>query len=119
MSVTGCFPMHFVARPGISGTVVDEATSVPIANASVTLEMQAVQGRMPASTTTTTDATGAFLIAPKRRWGIYVVPMDFMGLVGTAHFRAPGYIEGACEVRTHPAGLAILRLGEVRLEPTS
>ena len=36
LGLAGCFPYHFVDRPGISGTVVDEA-DVPIANATVIL----------------------------------------------------------------------------------
>jgi len=41
-----------------------------------------------------------------------------MGLVRTAEFRADGYDYTSCEVCTNPAGLAVLRLGEVQLKPT-
>ena len=118
ISLTGCFPMHFVTRPGISGTVVDDATSRPVVDATVTLRMQAVRGGIATSTSTTTDAKGTFSVAPERRWGIYVVPMDFIGLFGTAEFRATGYAETSRELRSSPAGLAVLNLGEVRLRIT-
>ncbi len=111
--------MHFVTRPGIEGTVVDDATSQPVADAIVTLRMEAHHGGNTTSTSATTDAKGAFSIPPKRRWGIYIVPMDFMGLSGTAEFRADGYDETSCEVLlTTPAGIGVQSLGEVRLRPT-
>jgi hypothetical protein len=118
ISLTGCFPMHFVTRPGISGTVVDDATSRPVIDTTVTLRMQPVHGGIATSTSANTDAKGTFSIAPERHWGIYIVPMDFMGLFGTAEFRAPGYAETSREVRTNPAGLAVVPLGEVRLRTT-
>ncbi len=120
IGLTGCFPMHFIMRPGISGTVVDDATPRPVVDTIVTLRMRTVRGEITtsASAPAATDAKGAFAIAPARRWGIYIVPMDVFPLNGTAQFNAIGYATTSRAVRSDPMGRAVLPLWEIRLRQT-
>jgi hypothetical protein len=50
--------------------------------------MRTVRGEITTSASAATDVKGTFAIAPARRWGTYIVPMDVFPLYGTAEFHA-------------------------------
>jgi hypothetical protein len=109
--VSGCFPYHFTARAGISGVVVDSASSMPIPNATISLRDR--PGRSAASAYT--DADGSFLIAPRLVWGIYIVPMDVFPYRTDATISALGYESVSLPVLPNPRGERVVSLGRIQL----
>ena len=82
---TGCFPYRYTVRPGVKGLVVDGQTKLPVVNATVTLASIVGTGNWTndvviwqTNTVAVTNGNqcGTFCIPPKRKWGIYIVPMD-------------------------------------------
>ena len=118
LTLAGCFPMRFVSRPGVSGVVLDDSTSRPVANTTVTLRMKTSDGEVTSTTSTTTGAQGAFLIPARHVWWIYFVGMDFVGYRGTAELEAPGYTGTSLEVHGSPMGPSIVLLGDIRVPKT-
>ena len=119
--VTGCFPMRFTVRPGVSGTVVDSQTHIPVSGAEVFISRapynfyqftnQTVEGVTEEAKTAPppqppeiavalsnatpplvfTDASGRFVIPPTKKWGVYIVPMDVFAAHATVVVRRDGY----------------------------
>jgi hypothetical protein len=130
VALTGCFPMRFTKRPGVSGSVVDSQTRMPISGAEVFFTRApytfyrftntTVSGRREESKTAPrpqppqldfaisnalppfvlTDANGRFAIPPITKWGIYIMPMDVFPVGATLVVRRDGY---APELRTVPS----------------
>ena len=116
VSLAGCFPMRFVVRPGISGVVLDDTTSSPVASATVTLRsLSAPDGKVLSTTSTTTDANGAFVIPAKHVWWIYFAGADFGSYFGIADIDAPGFVAVSRKVRSSTGGPSKVRLGDVRV----
>lgn len=113
--VAGCFPYHFTARPGVSGVVVDAATSKPIPNAAITLSESAGK----AETSADTDASGRFRIASRQVWGIYIVTLDTFPFRTNATISALGYESVSIPVWTSVLDSRDAHLGEIHLKPTS
>jgi len=67
----GCIPYRFTTRPGAIGTVLDARTGAPVAGAAVSVTP--VRGDDPVGTATTA-ADGSFTVAPRRQWGVYIIP---------------------------------------------
>jgi hypothetical protein len=121
VSVTGCFPMRFTVRPGVSGTVVDSQTHTPVAGAEVFFSRapysfyqftnQTVEGVTEEAKTAPppqppeiavalsnatpplvfTDMSGRFVIPPTKRRGVHIVPMDVFAAHATLVVRRDGY----------------------------
>jgi hypothetical protein len=104
-TVTGCFPMRFTVRPGANGTVVDSQTHAPVAGAEVFFSRSSYTFYHfppqppeigPAVSNATppfvfTDASGRFTIPPRKKWGVYIVPMDVFVAPATLVVRRDGY----------------------------
>jgi len=120
--ITGCFPMRFTVRPGVSGVVYDNQTGALLVGAEVFFSKapytfyhftnQTVEGVTAEATTPPpppqppsldaairnasppvvfTDVTGWFAIPPAKKWGLYIVPMDYFPPRPTLVIRAEGY----------------------------
>jgi hypothetical protein len=72
--VTGCFPYHYTTRMGFSGTVVDADTFAPLAGARITL-----LGSTNETTVAFSAPDGSFVVPPKKKWGIWIIPQDYFG----------------------------------------
>ncbi len=82
---SGCMPYHFTQRPGVSGKVFDADTNSPIIDVKVQLGRDLPDERYfsiedKSIYITKSSIDGNFYIAPKKKWGIYVVPMDIFPL---------------------------------------
>ena len=116
LTLAGCFPMRIIERPAVSGSVVDDSTSRPVPNAVVILRLRTSSGRITDTTSATSDSGGAFLIPAVHKWIIYIVPMDFIGYLGTVDFAASGFAVTSRDIHSSPEGPAEIRLGDVRLK---
>lgn len=114
VGLVGCFPYHYTLRSGVTGVVLDSATSAPIANATVTIRTRD-SSHQTGEVTATTASDGAFRVVPKQRWGIYVVPMDVWGPWSEASVLAPGYQGKSLKLNASAMGPKDLALGDVRL----
>ncbi len=113
--LTACFPVHYLLRPGLSGSVVDDSTSMPVADATVILRHLGQTSGIVM--TITTDKNGRFSLAERRAWGIYVVPEDVFDFLGTVDIYASGYIKISRDFHTKILGTtAPIDLGEIRLK---
>jgi Carboxypeptidase regulatory-like domain len=116
LALGGCFPYHFVTRPGISGTVVDEVAGVPIANATVILRQAPTRPpNIIEEPSTATDANGKFQMPPKRMWWIWIVTMENWPSPYVVEVRAPGYADASLNIQAWETGPAVMPLGRVRL----
>jgi hypothetical protein len=114
-SLAGCFPMHFTEYPGASGRVVDATTSSPISGAEVVVVLSSPE-KNGGPKTTVTDSNGLFSIRPEKQWGVYIIPMDYIGFFGRVTVSAPGYVSSQCDVRSSPVGPETTACGEIALE---
>jgi hypothetical protein len=114
----GCWPMKVTTSPGASGTLVDgsgkpvEGAEVVMSTAPYTFPPTPLVQERGARLITdadrlpptmgdinaglrpprvVTDSSGRFSIPPKRRWILYVVPMEDSPSEGTLLIRRPGY----------------------------
>ena len=92
-ALSGCIPYHYVGRPGITGTIVDQTTSHPVSGATVALNMHGYAGQVTSTTVAKTDDAGRFTIPAKRYWSVLIIlgPVDFMSYYGTANVSAAGF----------------------------
>jgi hypothetical protein len=115
--LAGCIPYRFVDVPGFRGTVVSAKDGQPIAGARVSLSMGRGGGTEKAFGSAPASGDGAFVLKPKRYWGIYVVPMDFIGYFGTVEIAAPGFRTVRIPFKSAPDAPASTDMGTVSLEP--
>lgn len=113
--LAGCFPMRFTEFPGASGRVVDATSSNPVGGAEVTVTLSSPETNSGPNTAYT-DASGMFLIPPQKQWGIYIVPMDFIGFFGKVTVTARGYAPLQRDIRSSPVGPESTDYGELLLE---
>jgi hypothetical protein len=106
--------MRFTKFPGASGRVVDAKTTAPISNAEVTLSL--TQPAKEETKTVVTDSNGVFTIAPKKQWGIYIIPMDFMAYLGHISVSAEGYSNILKDLHSSPVGPEKTFYGDIALE---
>lgn len=113
--LASCFPMRFTDLPGASGRIIDARTEKPVANAKITLTLQN-PGEKNGPIMATTDEDGKFLIKPKKSWGIYIVPMDFVGYFGKISIDAVGYSPVQKDLRSSPTGPDIIKYGDIKIQ---
>ena len=91
---TGCMPYHLTEQPGVSGQTVDSETNISLQNVTVRLEYASenIDTTDKIILTTKTSEEGTFHIAPKRKWGIYIVPTDFFPIPYSLVFIKENYI---------------------------
>jgi hypothetical protein len=87
--LSGCFPIRYVTQSGVSGTVVDSASSAPVVGATVTLRIE--RGPKIPNAVVTSGSDGSFRIPARHGWMIYIAPMDLFGFGGSLDVSAPGY----------------------------
>lgn len=110
-----CFPVHYLVRPGISGSIVDDSTSMPVADATVILRR--IGGSNGWAMTTPSGKDRHFALASRRAWGVYMVPEDVFDYVGAVDIYASGYIRDSRDVRAKSFGnTEPIVLGEVRVK---
>jgi hypothetical protein len=115
LSLTACFPVHFLVQPAISGSVVDDSTSVPVANATVILSRSGSSDRPLIATVT--DTNGQFALPVRRAWGVYMMPEDVFDFGGTVDIYASGYLKVSRQVRAKLTGTPVpILLGEIRVK---
>ncbi len=115
LALSGCFPIRYLARPGISGSVVDEATGAPVPNATVILSRRG-DTEYPLIATVT-DTQGRFALPERRAIGVYIVPMDVFPFLGTLDIYASGYLKVSRDVRSEILGKTPpIVLGEIRVK---
>lgn len=113
--LSGCFPVQYTLNPGASGIVVDAQNKKPIAGASVLLTTSSnVDPTRRVSATT--NEQGEFVIPADQKWGVYIVPMDPIGLEGVVTVQAMGYNGTKKKFRTSSMGPANSKLGIIPLE---
>jgi hypothetical protein len=117
ISVGGCVPFHAVDRPGITGSVIDGATSLPIPGASISLKMTSPSGVVTSTDTTASDSLGRFAIPAKRHWTALLVlgPVDFITYFGNVQVDASEYVEVLKDIRSTPGGPTRVDTGPIRL----
>ena len=114
-ALSGCFPVRYLVRPGVSGSVIDDATGAPIRNATVILSRTG-RSQFPLIATVT-DAQGGFTLAERHAIGIYIVPEDVFDFGGTVDIYASGYIKESRDVRSKILGHTMpLVLGAIRVK---
>jgi 5-hydroxyisourate hydrolase-like protein (transthyretin family) len=115
LTLSGCLPVRYLVRPGISGSVIDDSTGAPVSNATVILSRKE-RSQFPLIATAT-DAQGAFTLAERRAVGIYIVPGDVFDFLGTVDIYGSGYIKESIDVRSKILGhTAPIVLGEIRVK---
>lgn len=115
LTLSGCFPVRYLARPGISGSVVDDSTGAPVSNATVILS-RGGRSQFPLIATVT-DAQGSFTLSERRALGVYIVPEDVFDFYGTADIYASGYNKESRDVRSKIFGhTSPIMLGEIRVK---
>jgi hypothetical protein len=115
LTLSGCFPIRYLVRPGISGSVIDDAAGTPVSNATVILSRKG-GSRFPLIATVT-DAQGGFTLAERRAVGLYIVPGDVFDFLGTVDIYASGYIKESRDVRSKILGHTTpIVLGEIRVK---
>jgi hypothetical protein len=117
VGVCGCIPYHYTLQPGVTGVVIDDGNSAPVPNAVIAVTSRDLS-RHTGNLLLATDAEGRFHVAPKQRWGIYVVPMDTFGPWTEASISAPGYETKVFKLSADAMGPKAVALGEVRLGRT-
>jgi hypothetical protein len=118
IAVGGCVPFHAVDRPGIRGSVIDGATSLPVPGASVSLKMKASpRGVVISTDTTASDSLGQFAIPAKRHWTVLLIlgAVDFNGHFGTVQVEASGYLAALKDIRSSTGGPALVETGPIWL----
>jgi hypothetical protein len=115
--LSGCIPCRFVDVPGFQGTVVSARDGQPIAAARVSIYMGRGNHQERGEGSVATSKDGTFAIEAKKYWGIYVIPMDFIGYLGTIEIGSPGFNTVRIPFRSSPVGKPDLGVGTVRLEP--
>lgn len=115
--LTGCFPIHYTRVPGVVGKVIDSRTQQPVVDASVTLKVSTTLKEGERQISGMTDATGRFSFAAEQWWGIYVVPMDPLGLPGAITAVAHGYQSATRSFHSGTMGPAVTNLGDIPLVP--
>jgi hypothetical protein len=114
IGLCGCIPYHYTLQPGVTGVVIDDRNSAPVPNAVVAVTSRD-SSRQTGKLLLATDADGKFHVVPKRRWGIYIVPMDIFGPWTEASISAPGYETRVFKLSASAMGPKAVALGEVRL----
>src|SRR5215471_16285477 len=90
--LAGCIPARFLENPGVSGKVVSADSGAPIADATVRLELKNTgHATGPAILSTVTDSSGAFEIAPRKKWGIMILAADYFPMTDHVEISADGY----------------------------
>ena len=115
LSLTGCFPVQYTDIQGASGTVVDQKTYKPISGAHVVLTPSKLSDPKGKSEVVTNDK-GEFLIKPKKKWGIYIIPMDPYYFDVEISINAKGYKPTTKVHRAYSTGPAQMKFGEIQLE---
>jgi hypothetical protein len=113
--LTGCFPYHYTLRPGVSGVVIDDRNATPIPGAIVVVSSHGPSQKAE-DLTLTTGPDGTFYLAPRRRWGVYIMPMDAFGPWTEATISAPGFETRSFRLSASDMGPKEVSLGNVRLE---
>ena len=102
-------------RPGVSGSIVDGHGSTPIVNASIVVHTH-YSAKQIVDTRIVANPDGTFALAPKQKWGIYIVPADVFFPWSDATVEAPGYETMEFRLNRSPMDSASkVALGEVRL----
>ncbi len=113
---SGCFPYHFTEKPGVSGTVLDARTGIPIPGATVCLTSYPFAVNETKIETSTTQGDGSFLIPAQQRWSLYIVPLDPGPMKGIISVQAKGYKEFVKEFHLNTMGPATTKMKNIPLE---
>jgi len=119
---TGCFPYHYTTRIGFSGRVVDAENNKPLAKAQISMT---AGGRANEIIVAFTRLDGSFNVPPQKKWGIWIIPQDYLGWQhagGTACVRYAEY-ETNCiafsSVDSRRRFVPHANLGIIALKPVS
>ena len=115
--LAGCVPYRFVDVPGFRGTVVSARDGQAVAGARVSILMS--RGGAPNKEIggAVASSDGTFVLEAKRYWGIYVIPMDFIGYFGSVEIAANGFKTTRIPFKSAPDAPASNDIGTIRLEP--
>ncbi len=115
-ATSGCFPYHYTIRPGLSGTVVAPESNTPLAGAAISF------GGTNTTAVAFSTEDGSFLVPPKRRWGIWIIPQDVFAMSWSVRVYHPGYETNFTQFRFAASATgkdATVHLGVVSLKPVS
>jgi len=134
---SGCYPYRQLSRPGVTGSVVDSQTGLPIVGAQVTLSGALVappqhpsrdpawyieRGRSYSSHTTGTESAtdGVFSISPQQHWDVWELHFSRWGTFYALAVRRDGY-QPCTNMFWYPiedvaSSETITNLGKIRLE---
>ena len=85
VTTSGCFPYRYTTRPGLSGTVIAFESHAPLAGAEISF------GGTNATPVAFSGADGSFLVPPKRKWGIWIIPQDVFAMLWSIRVYRVGY----------------------------
>jgi hypothetical protein len=115
--LSGCIPARLLDTPGISGTVVDAERGQPISGATVQLTIQwSGLGRSSTQQSTVTTDTGAFAIAPRKKWSVLIAGADYFPMHDSFEVVAPGYKVATASIDWSVTGRSTVSVETVRLE---
>src|SRR5437867_540083 len=114
LSVSACFPVQYVRYPGVEGTVVDAQHHTPL-KAAVTLKPLLGNNSLPESSTST-DTTGTFRVAPNESFGLWVIPGTPASFSCTLTVRVLGYNEVSKSFSTSSFGPPVTQLGVIMMD---
>jgi hypothetical protein len=118
----GCCPWRFTTSPGASGVVMDPRTHSPVRGAEVIVSLSkypptsiadALANTRPPKATTKED--GRFAVAPERRWGIFIAPVDWCPEFGLLVVKRDGFESTAIPFWSR----STTNVGEVWLQPAA
>ena len=113
LSLSGCvIPYKYTMRQGASGIVRDDASGAPISGAAVVVEV----GKERETAKGVTGPDGSFRIPGVSKWGIYIVPMDPMGIAWSLTIRAKGYRDYSSHATTTVMQTSVREVGEIKLK---
>ena len=114
LSLSACLPVQYVRYPGVEGIVVDAQHRTPL-KAAVTLKPLLGNNPLPESSTST-DTTGMFRLAPNESFGLWVIPATPASFSCTLTIHVLGYNEVSKSFSTSSFGPAVTQLGVIMME---
>jgi hypothetical protein len=120
LGLGGCIPMpyRFTLRPEVSGVILDAASSAPISNATVTCTTPTLSRGGTTDQVANSDASGRFDIPAMKRWGVYIMPMDYFFRPSRVVVAAPDHESRSLQVAADQPQGKPADLGDIRLKAT-
>ncbi|UCD15607.1 MAG: hypothetical protein JSV34_00720 [Candidatus Omnitrophota bacterium] len=116
-SLSGCVPVRYTLKPGISTTIIDAQTKTPIENAIIKIYKNTESDKWIEIASEESDNKGQCLIKSKGKWGLHCLMMDSIVHKYAITIEKENYKKYTKEVYgTIATGPAIYKLEKIKLE---